>query len=253
MQHRDRPLGSTRTAMFGAVTSALLLAVLASAPIACHSQAPAAPAHEASVRPGINDRYLDPELDIDASIKQFEVESREIYTERRAIVAAMGLRQGMDVADIGAGTGLFMEPFAKSIGPTGTLYAVEIAPPFVKHLAERAAKLELTNVKPRLCAEDSIGMPVGSIDMAFVCDTYHHFEYPMSTLASIHGALRDGGTLVIIDFIREPGVSREWVLGHVRAGESVVRAEIESAGFRFLERVTIPGFRENYYLVFTKR
>jgi predicted methyltransferase len=68
----------------------------------------------------------------------------------------------------------------------------------------------------------------------------------MAMLASIHAALRPGGRLVIIDFIREPGFSSPWVLGHVRAGEAVVRAEIESAGFRVYDR---PDFMQTQYFL----
>lgn len=211
-----------------------------------------APIAEASVRPGINDRYLDPNLNAEDSVNQFEVESREIFTSREHVVQALGLTPGLDVADIGAGTGLFVEPFARRIGPGGTLYAVDIAPAFIKHMQERADRLGLRNVKPRLCSETSAQLPRASVDLVFVCDTYHHFEYPMSTLASIRNAMRPDGTLVIVDFIREPGISREWVLNHVRAGESVVRAEIEQAGFEFIEKVQIKGFTENYFLRFRR-
>ncbi len=217
----------------------------------CRTSAPDA-GREQSVRPGINERYLDPALDVDQAVKQFEVESREIYTERHAITSALGLRPGMDVVDIGAGTGLFMDLFATAIGTEGTLYAVDIAAPFVEHLDQRARTLQLTNVDARLCSEDSIDLPARSVDLAFVCDTYHHFEFPMSSLESIHKALRPGGTLVIIDFIREPGVSSEWVLGHVRAGKDVFRSEIEAAGFEFVEEVSVPGFKDNYFLRFRR-
>jgi SAM-dependent methyltransferase len=72
-----------------------------------------------------------------------------------------------------------------------------------------------------------------SADLAFVCDTYHHFEYPHATLASIYQAVRPGGGLVLIAFVREPGVSREWILSHVRGGRDDFRREIEQAGFVF--------------------
>ena len=97
------------------------------------------------------------------------------------------------------------------------------------------------------------GQPIRgqSIDVAFICDVYHHFEYPSDSLASIWNALRPGGRLVVVDFIRIPGVSRPFVLGHVRAGEEVVTREIQEAGF---EKIGEDRFlQENYILHFRKR
>jgi predicted methyltransferase len=88
------------------------------------------------------------------------------------------------------------------------------------------------------------------VDVAFICDAYHHFEDPGAMLASIRGALRPGGTLVVVDFERVPGRSPDWVLKHVRAGKDEFRAEIEAAGFRFEGEVKL--MRENYFLRFTR-
>ncbi|MHC4892852.1 MAG: class I SAM-dependent methyltransferase [Planctomycetota bacterium] len=214
--------------------------------------APAAPLEEASVKPGINEGYLDPEMDIDAMVRRFEVESREIAAQRDDIVVAIEARPGDRLADIGAGTGLFLEPLAAAVGAEGRLYAVDIAAPFVGFLSQRAAKLGLTQVEPRLCSERSVDLPADSIDVAFVCDVYHHFEYPMSSLASIHSALSPGGRLVIVDFERIPGVTREWILNHVRAGKDEVIAEVEAAGFRLLGEKQVTGLSENYFIVFER-
>jgi predicted methyltransferase len=88
------------------------------------------------------------------------------------------------------------------------------------------------------------------VDVAFVCDTYHHFEDPKAMLASIRRALRPGGTLVVVDFERIPGTSPDWILKHVRAGKEDFRREIEASGFRFGEEVKL--MRENYFLRFTR-
>ena len=183
---------------------------------------------------------------------RFEVESREVYHCRKDIVSALGLKPGMAVADIGAGTGLFMEPFAKAVGDRGKVYAVDISESFVKGLKRRATELKLSQVEAVLCKEDAVSLKAESIDLAFVCDTYHHFEYPKSTLASIYQALKPGGRLVVIDFERIPGVSRDWILGHVRAGKEVFASEIKSAEFKQIKEVEIDGFKENYCLVFEK-
>ncbi|MBK7405319.1 MAG: methyltransferase domain-containing protein [Phycisphaerales bacterium] len=208
--------------------------------------------HEASVRPGVNEPYLDPNLDVAQWVNRFEVESREIYEARAEIVRAVALRPGHRVADIGAGTGLFLEPFADAVGATGRLYELDISPKFVEHIRQRAARAGLTQVEARQCPEDSVNLPAGSIDIAFICDVYHHFEYPHSTMTSIRNALAPGGEVVLIDFERNPGQSRPWVLEHVRAGRDVFTKEIEAAGFRLLGETTVPGLRESYFLRFRR-
>jgi predicted methyltransferase len=184
--------------------------------------------------------------------KRFEGESREVYFRRGRITKAARIEPGMSVADVGAGTGLFMDLFSRAVGPEGKVYAIDIAPKLVDFMKERAAKRGYDNVEPRLCSEKSIDMPANSVDVVFVCDTYHHFEYPQATLASIHKALRPGGHLVIVDFERIPGKSRPWILGHVRAGKEVFSKEITAAGFELVEEPDL-GLKENYLRRFIKR
>jgi predicted methyltransferase len=215
----------------------------------CHG---APPVQEASVKPGINEDFLDPDLDVGRFEQRFEGESREIFAQRARLLALVGLRDGMAVADVGAGTGLFTLMFAPAVGAQGRVYAVDIAPRFLAHIDALAAQRRLGNVATVLCGEREVSLPEGSVDLVFVCDTYHHFEYPRSTLASIHRALRPGGELVVVDFIREPGVSRQWILDHVRAGQQLVTREIEAAGFRFVRQEPTPFLRENYCVRFAK-
>jgi SAM-dependent methyltransferase len=218
-------------------------------------QAPAPAATDApltSVKPGINQDFLDPALDIGKYEQRFEGESREVFAQRARIASLLQLQPGMAVADVGAGTGLYTMLFAPKVGSEGRVYGVDIAPKFIEHIRTTAATRELPQVQAQLCSERSVELPPACVDLVFVCDTYHHFEYPQPTLASIHSALRPGGELVILDFIREPGISREWILDHVRAGEAVVRQEVEAAGFRFVRREETPFLRENYVLRFRK-
>src|SRR5262245_17397316 len=89
-------------------------------------------AQDKSLRPCINKSFENP--DVKDFIGKFEVESREVYTHRKEIVAACKLKPGMAVADVGAGTGLFTRLFAKEVGEKGKVYAVDIAPRFVEHI-----------------------------------------------------------------------------------------------------------------------
>lgn len=209
-------------------------------------------AAEKSIRPGINKRFLDPKLDVSEWLGRFEVESREVFAQRSAVVKACGIRPGQTVADIGAGTGFFSRLFTESVGPAGEVFAVDISPKFLEHITRKAREEKVTNITTVACTDRSVKLGAESIDVAFVCDTYHHFEYPRSTLDSILRALKPGGVLIVIDFERIAGKSREFVLNHVRAGKDVFRGEIEAAGFEFVEEVDISGFNENYFLRYQK-
>jgi ubiquinone/menaquinone biosynthesis C-methylase UbiE len=201
----------------------------------------------------INARFLDPELDVAEYTATFEGESREVAKQREGIADAAGLAPGMEVADVGAGTGLFLEPFARRVGPTGRIYAVELSPRFREHLAERARSAGLADrVEVIAATATSSQLPPGSIDVAFVCDTYHHFDQPAPTLASLRSALRPGGALVVVDFERVPGKTPDWLLEHVRAGKGEVIREIETAGFALEREVPVAGLSDNYVLRFRR-
>jgi len=206
-------------------------------------------AQEASVRPGINDSFRDP--NVEEFEGRFEVESREVFAQRDVIVEACKIQSGMTIADIGAGTGLFTRLFAPRVGPDGRVIAVDISQKFLDHIRSRGRELGHTNVDTLLCDPDSTRLPDSSVDIAFVCDTYHHFEFPQKTLASIYQALKPGGRLVVIDFRRVEGSSTDWVLTHVRAGQEVFEAEIQQAGFKKVDEAA-DLLRENYLLVFEK-
>ncbi len=206
-------------------------------------------AAEQSVNPGINDHYQDP--DYDEWVAVFERPGRELFDRRFQVVHALGLKPGMRVADIGAGTGLYSRLMARAVRPTGRVMAVDIAPNFVDNLLRVAREQGIHNLEGVVGDQRSTGLKPASLDLAFLCDTYHHFEYPRSMLASIRESLRPGGDLVVIDFERIPGVSSGWVMGHVRGGREMVIEEIEAAGFELLEQRP-ELLKRNYYLRFRK-
>ncbi|MSR75802.1 MAG: methyltransferase domain-containing protein [Planctomycetes bacterium] len=205
---------------------------------------------EVSVRPGINQPYIE-DQSVERWRGRFEIESREIWSERTKIVQCLGELKGKTLADVGAGTGFLARMFTGAVGPEGRVIAVDILPSFLEHMRTEAAREKLANFTVVEGAERSCNLAPASCDMVFSSDTYHHFEYPRSMNASVLTALKPGGHYVVLDFVREEGQSRKWILDHVRAGEPIVRAEIEAAGFEFLRAERF--LKENYILFFRKQ
>lgn len=208
-----------------------------------------AAADEQNVNPDINKRYQDPEFSVWE--QRFERPGRDVFDHRFEIVAATKVQAGMVIADIGAGTGLFTRLFSPAVGPGGKVYAVDIAENFVNEILRQASEQGLDNIEGIVNTQKQSGLSPGSIDLAFVCATYHHFEYPHVMLQSIHHALRPGGELIVIDYRKIEGTSKKWVLGHMRADKAVVTREIEAEGFKLIEDRDL--LKANYFLRFSKK
>lgn len=209
----------------------------------------ALPAQDKSVAPGINKPFQKP--DVGEFQGKFEKEGREAFDHRDKIVEACQVRAGMAVADVGAGTGLFTRLFAPLVGEKGRVFAVDISPDFVDHIVIAARKDNLKNIEGVVCKPDSVGLPEASVDLVFICDTYHHFEFPHKTMQSIHKALKPGGRVVLVDYQRIAGKSTDWVMSHVRAGQEVVEKEITECGFKRIHEAK-DLLKENYLVVFEK-
>ena len=115
----------------------------------------------------------------------------------------------MAVADVDSGTGLYLRPLSRSAENEGKVYAIDISPKFFKHLRDRAKEEKLENVEAVLCSDRDVNLKANTIDRAFICDVYHHIEYPESSLKSIYRAMRADGKLILVDFHLEPDVSHE--------------------------------------------
>lgn len=204
---------------------------------------------EQNVNPGINRNYADPNVAQWRGI--LERDGREVWDRRDDIIRHLRLRPGLVVADVGAGTGFFTALMAREVGKDGRVYAVDIAPNFVDASVQRSKEQGTSNVVGVVNDQHDVQLPENSVDLVFISDTYHHFEYPQSILRSIHRALKAGGELVVIDFKRVLGESGPWVMGHVRAGEKVVTREIEAAGFERNERLDF--MQTQYYLRFRRK
>ena len=194
-----------------------------------------------------NESYVDPDLDMQRMLGRLERETREVYSLRDEIVEASGFEPGDVVADVGAGTGAFMDELVEAVGAEGHLYAVEISIRFVEHLRERANEAGHDNVTTVFSSYTSATLPTASVDRIITIDTYHHFDDYEAMLASMYDALVPGGEMIVVDFDRVEGKSREWILSHVRDSKDTFRSEIEAAGFEFVEEVEIEGMVDNFF------
>jgi len=231
--------------------SALLVLSIVAA-LGCATSAGQSVARPDGLPDGINDEFLSQDLDVDAFVERFEGESREVYAARTVIVAALNLSTGSQIADIGAGTGFFSRLFAEAVGDEGSVYAVEISPNFLEHLRALKSNEEIETLQVVEGSGNSVELTRASVDLAFICDVYHHFEAPSATLASLHDAIRPDGSLVVIDFERIPGKSPNRLLKHVRAGKEIFRTEIEGAGFELTDEIHLDELKNNYMLRFKR-
>jgi ubiquinone/menaquinone biosynthesis C-methylase UbiE len=231
---------------FGYVAAVVVAAFILTAGFSGAAQQPA------PERPpqNINERWRAEQ--IEPLVEMLESESRSIYRERNLLAAIAGPLPGAVVADVGAGSGFMTLLFAQMVGPQGKVYAVDINPGLLDYIRTRAQQQGLENIQTILADEKDSRLPPHSVDLVFLCDTYHHFEYPRETMASIHRALKPGGQLVLVEFHRHEGHSPDWVLEHVRGNEQQFVREITAAGFELTNQHNLTNIPDNYILRFRK-
>ncbi|MFN0104441.1 MAG: class I SAM-dependent methyltransferase [Bryobacteraceae bacterium] len=168
-----------------------------------------------------------------------ERSERENEENPTKAVAQLGIKAGMTVCDLGAGTGYYAVRMSRLVGPTGKVYAVDIQPRMLELLGKRLAAAGIKNVEPVLGAEAETRLAADSQDLILLVDVYHEFSNPQEMLRSIRTALKDSGRLVLLEFRKEdPGVPIR--LEH-KMSLAEVKAELEPEGFK-IEKVldTLP-------------
>ncbi len=130
------------------------------------------------------------------------LERTERQKEERAdlLMAELALKPGMNVADVGAGTGYYSRRLALQVGPAGKVLAIEVQPQMLRVLETTAKRPGYGNIVPVLGAEDNVNLPEASIDLAIMVDVYHELAYPHEVLTSIVRAVRPGGRVVFVEY-----------------------------------------------------
>jgi ubiquinone/menaquinone biosynthesis C-methylase UbiE len=175
-------------------------------------------------------------LDLAAYLARLESPERAAWQRPDELVAALGLRPGAVVADVGAGPGYFTLRLARAVGPSGTVYGIDVEPRLTALLVERAREAGLANVEPVL-APAGDGLPPRPCDLILLVNAFHHFPDGPGYLGRLAAALAPGGRLALVDF-REGELPVGPPPGH-----KVTRAQIEhavaAAGLRVVEELRL--------------
>jgi predicted methyltransferase len=187
--------------------------------------------------------------DVDQWRRVFDDPARDAWQKPRALIAALGLRPGMWVADLGAGTGYFSRYLDAAVGPRGVVFAVDTEPNLVAYLRTRAEEERTASVVPVLASRDDPRLPPRALDLVLVVDTYHHLDRRLAYLQRLGAALKPGGRIAIVDWEK-----RALPIGpppeHKLAREQVV-AEMRAAGFALVDAPDL--LPHQYVLVFARR
>src|SRR3954447_1931021 len=132
-----------------------------------------------------------------------ERSEREQEERPEKAIAALHLAPGMNVGEIGAGTGYYALRIAKRIAPGGTYYANDIQPGMLARLQANAAAQKVTNVKAVLGTQTETGLPAGTLDYVLLVDVYHELSEPQAMLRQLAKALKPSGELVLLEFRKE--------------------------------------------------
>lgn len=163
------------------------------------------------------------------------------------LVAALGIRSGDTVADVGTGVGYMLPFLSKAVGGSGLVLAEDIQSDFLEIARTKIADAKLGNVKLVLGAENDPMLPPGAVDLELLLDVYHHLDYPEKMLAALAAALRSDGRLAIVEYYKQEMPAR-----HIRLDRDDVIREVESHGFRVASRndhIT----SQQYLLIFAKK
>jgi ubiquinone/menaquinone biosynthesis C-methylase UbiE len=154
---------------------------------------------------------------------------REAEEAPSKALAALELKAGMVVADVGAGSGYYTSRISKLVGATGRVYATDIQPGMIELLTRRIQNEGLTNVIPVLGAMEDPKLPDAAIDLAIMVDVYHELQNPQVFLQKLRPVFKPGGRLVLVEFRKED--RRVPILEVHKMSVAEVKLELEAEGF----------------------
>jgi predicted methyltransferase len=173
--------------------------------------------------------------DKEAALAAFEEPERDAWAQPAKIVELLEVRPTMDIADIGAGSGYFTRRLATAASE-GTTYAVDVDADFKSYIEKHREQWGTPNIVTRLAVYEHPLLPVDSVDLVFISNTYSFLQDRESYFTAVYKALHKGGRLAVIDW--RPDAECPRALGCPKASQRVAKAvarkELERVGFTVL-------------------
>lgn len=164
--------------------------------------------------------------DVERYAASFDNPARDAWQMPDRVIAALALRPGQRVADIGAGTGYFSIRLARSAAAP-KVFAVDVEEAMVQHIQQRALDAGLRNLIPIRTTADRANL-FEPVDVALVVNTYHHISNRVGYFSDLKAFLRPGGRLAIIDFRKD---SPEGPPVEFRFSAEQISNELAQAGY----------------------
>ena len=180
-----------------------------------------------------------------AYIAALEDPKRDAYQKPQDVVAALALKPGEIVADIGAGSGYFALRLAPHVGANGHVYAVDVSPDMIRRMNQRIRDAKLLNVSTILAAPNDPLLPQ-PVDRFLFVNVWHHIEDRPGYLALMKRQLEPGGQIVMIDFHK-----KDLPVGPpaaMKIARDDLVAEMKKGGFAVAREHTMLPYQ--YFLIF---
>jgi len=162
-------------------------------------------------------------------VPRFDNPKRDVWQKPEHVIEVAGIKTGMSVVDIGAGTGYFAAHLSRAVGESGTVLGLDVEPDMVRYMKERAKRESLANFEARVAKPDDPGLPPGSADRIVIVNTWHHITERERYGRTLVKALRSGGALVIVDFTKASSFGPP---KHHKLSSAQVQSELEAVGMR---------------------
>jgi len=164
-------------------------------------------------------------------------------------IAKLGLKEGMKVADFGAGIGLYSKAISKKVGDSGKVYAIEVVKDLVKRLEREVKDWKISNIE---CIWGDIENKHGTkiddqiVDVIVISNVLFQVDDKLGFIDEAKRILKKDGKILFIDWLDSfggMGPAPQYVVNEEKATKLFT-----SRGFKLLEKIVVSD--HHYGIIF---